>query len=234
MAISPQFPVDDAPKHIICFVALPFEDTEKFAYKTVLLPALRTVLEQHPYYWQVGRADDKGFADTIYHNVDAWMQLAHAYIADISDLNPNVMMELGYMYWARKPGQPLMVLERLGTGQHLSDIAGFIRISYPDLSGRYAIEDVAKALADEFDNRQDIQSLNATKLHHYLSPLVLEEIGASEQVAKDLARVYVTMEAFSVAKVKDICRNVRGLSNHTPLATGYKNAVASLLKESKN
>jgi len=38
------------------------------------------------------------------------MNLAHAYIADISELNPNVMMELGYMYWARKPEQPLIVL----------------------------------------------------------------------------------------------------------------------------
>ncbi len=231
MTITPQSTADDSPKHIICFVALPFEDTEKFAYKTVLLPALRTVLERHPYYWQVGRADDKGFADTIYDNVAAWMKLAHAYIADISDLNPNVMMELGYMYWARKPGQPLMVLERQGTGQHLSDLAGFIRISYPNLSDRHAIEDVAKALAEEFD-KKNIQSLNATKLHHYLSPLMLEEIGASDQISKALARAYVTMEAFVATDAKDISLHLHdyGLQLHYTIVRGYQAAIRDLLK----
>ena len=74
-------------QHTICFVALPFKDDEKFKYETVLLPALRKILEGKPYYWQVVRADARYYANTIDRNIAEWIKRAHVYIADISDLN---------------------------------------------------------------------------------------------------------------------------------------------------
>src|SRR5712691_8190624 len=202
--------VNDPPWHIICFVALPFKDSETFAYKTVLLPALRMVLEQHPYYWQVGRADDRMHAGTIYDNVAAWMQLARAYVADISDLNANVMMELGFMYWARKEDQPLFVLQREGTDQHLSDLGGLIRISYPAVTGRHAVEDIADALRNEFDRRSDVHKLNASKRHHYLSPEILErQCNMNQQITKALAQECKTMEAFRDTDPEVLSRHLR-------------------------
>ncbi len=121
--------------HIICMVALPFRDNQTFPYETVLLPAIRRVLELKPYYWQVVRADEQYFEETIERNVGVWMQRAQAYIADISDLNSNVLMELGYMRWGRRGGkekQPVVVLERIDATSHkISDLAGVIRITYP-------------------------------------------------------------------------------------------------------
>ena len=161
-------------QHIIAMVALPFNDRETFAYDSVLLPALRSVLEQRPYYWQVVRADEKYFEETVERNVAAWIKQARVYIADISDLNANVMMELGYMRWGRNSEQPVIVLERSDTDHHLSDLAGLIRISYPAATGSYAIEEIATELASEFAKREDIQKLNGLKQAHYLSSILLQ------------------------------------------------------------
>jgi molecular chaperone HtpG len=225
---------ENQSKHIICMVALPFKDNETFAYKTVLLPALRTVLEQAPYYWQVVRADEGYFEETIERNVAAWMKLARAYIADISDLNPNVMMELGYMRWARKQGQPVVVLERNDAKNgHLADLAGLILVRYPAANGNYAVNELAQALKAEFDkDTGGIQNLNRQKDAHYLSPLLLrEKFRVDDQTATILSKAYITMESFVLADGDDIRRKAPGLSRG--VANGLKEDVVDLLKELK-
>ena len=219
-------------KHITCLVALPFKDSQTFAYETVLLPALRVVLEQEPYYWQVVRADEKYYRTTVNENVGAWMKRAHAYIADISDVNPNVMMELGYMHWAKEPWQPIIVLERAQTGKHLADLGGIIRIPYPDSNGRHAVSEIAEALKAELAKDEGIQKLNSMKEEYYLSPLVLRDtFGVNDEVARELARSYVTMENFVAADVEDIRRHASSLPRY--MASGLQQEVAQRLKELK-
>src|SRR5690242_8637653 len=82
LASTKQFASDE---HIICLVILPFNNDPPFDYENVLLPALRIVLEQAPYYWQLAYFNDKSFDDTIDKNTEAWMERAHAYIVDTSD-----------------------------------------------------------------------------------------------------------------------------------------------------
>lgn len=233
MVVSSQNNIDNIPKHVVCFVALPFTDKPTFAYHTVLLPALREVLELAPYYWQVGRADDSYFKDTIYENVAFWMNQAHAYIADISDLNPNVLLELGYMYWGKKPGQPLIILERSDAPQNPVDLAGVIRIRYPAERGNHAIEDVALSLKEEFGKRQDIQRLNAGNRHHYLSSLLLSrELRLNDQLVQPLTREYVTMEALNAANIADICQRVPGL--RADMARIIQKSIKDLLGKIKS
>ncbi len=217
-------------KHIVCMVAVPFRDSQSFAYETALLPALRDVLEQAPYYWQVVRADEKYFEDTIDRNVATWMKRSHAYIADISDVNPNVMMELGYMRWAREPWQPVIVLERAHTGALLdpADLRGIIRMHYPAASGRHAADEIAEVLKEEFAKDESIQKLNRLKQQHYLSPLLLRDrFRVSEDIARDLAGAYVTMESFVAANADDIRLRVSGLPRY--MASGLQQEVVDLL-----
>src|SRR6266496_3462922 len=197
MMNSSQNQISDQPQHIVCFVALPFKDNSSFQYETVLLPALRKVLELDPYWWQVVRADEKYFEDIIQGNVGNWMKRVHAYVADISDLNPNVMMELGYMLWARKPDQPLLVLKRSDVTHHLADLGGFITVSYPlvNANDHYAIRRVADELRVEFAKHEATQRLNRGKQAHYLSPLFFREFQLSNEVAEKLSQNFVTMEA---------------------------------------
>lgn len=200
--------------HIICMVALPFNDRDTFPYDSVLLPALRWTLEQAPYYWQVVRADAQYFAETVADNVAAWMNRADVFIADISDLNPNVMLELGYMYWGvSRTRCSLAVLERAGTAHRLSDLGGLIRFSYPAVTDAHAVTDIAGQLGDQFAKKVDIQQLNARPRAHYLSPLVLQErFGYTRDRAERLADTYLTMEALAAAPPEDVLRRVSGLT----------------------
>lgn len=76
--------------HIVCFVAMPFRDECE-----VVLEAIRDVLEVKPYFLQVETAAFQYFARNVSDNVATWIQRASCYVADISDGNENVMMELG-------------------------------------------------------------------------------------------------------------------------------------------
>jgi molecular chaperone HtpG len=226
---------DKRTKHITCLAVLPSEDRKSFAYETILIPALRTVLEQSPYYWQVVRDNDKYFEETVAGNLSAWVEVAHAFIADISDLNPNVMMELGYMLsFIEKVERPLVVLERNGTnsGSQLTNLAGFIFVSYPDLSNKYAIDEIAESLRVEFAKKEDIQILNKTRQAHYLSSLILiNRFRLEKQTSDNLSRAFITMENLESANVKDITRRVPDLPSG--IASGLKKDIASLLKKLK-
>jgi hypothetical protein len=217
--------------HICCMVALPFGDRDTFPYESVLLPALRQVLEQPPYTWQVLRADAKYYADTVERNVAAWMKRSHAYIVDISDLNPNVMMELGFIRWAEPACQrPLMVLERAGTEKHLADLAGLIRLPYPDATGLEAVREIAAVLSQELAKMTDVEQLNASKQAHYLSPQgLIEECGVGGAVAEALTRAFSTMEAFCTAPLEEVLRRMPSVRRG--MAAGMQTDVADLLRK---
>ncbi|MGO9464022.1 MAG: ATP-binding protein [Isosphaeraceae bacterium] len=218
--------------HITCMVALPFKDKDHFAYESVLLPALREVLELEPYYWQVVRADEKYYENNVGRNVATFMNRAHAYIAEISDLNPNVMMELGYLFWAEPArSRPLVVLEREGTGQHLSDLGDLIRIPYPNATGENAQSIIAGSMRREFGKKKDLQDLNTQKRSHYLSPLLLRNLlgeGFKAEIAQEASRRFPTMEAFSLAEVGHILAKVPKLSRAQ--AKVLKEEIADLLR----
>lgn len=234
MTNSHQNQANDHPKHIECFVAMPFNDDENFMYKTVLLPAIREALELDPYYWQVVRADEHYFEDIIQNNVGAWMKRVQAYIADVSDENPNVMMELGYMLWAKQPGQPLIVLRRTGTSRTISDLAGFIYAYYPAVSGgdHYAIQQIADTLRDDFAKHLGMQNLNGKKQAHYLSPLYLgKEFRLSQGVAEKLSKDFVTLESVEAA-TDDAFRYKATAAGLPPAFIGaVKTAIIEKLKE---
>jgi molecular chaperone HtpG len=75
---------------VTIFMITPFEDKYK-----VLEDVIRRVFEAHPYYFKVMLARDYTYHSGILANVGAHLNKADAFVAEISDLNPNVMMELG-------------------------------------------------------------------------------------------------------------------------------------------
>jgi hypothetical protein len=88
------------------FVIMPFAENSK-----VVEQALRTVLEDDPYWFRITLARDSILSPNLLDNVKAHMHLADAFVADISGLNPNVMMELG-MVEGDPAKRPVFVLKR--------------------------------------------------------------------------------------------------------------------------
>ncbi|TDM05645.1 MAG: hypothetical protein C4K60_12955 [Ideonella sp. MAG2] len=75
---------------ITVFMITPFSDTYR-----KLEAAVRSVFEAPPYYFKVVLARDHTFHNSLIGNVKSHIARADAYVAEISDLNPNVMLELG-------------------------------------------------------------------------------------------------------------------------------------------
>lgn len=217
---SAALPFPPESGHIVCLAALPSPDRGTFPYDAVLLPALRRALEQGPFYWQVVLADEKRFKDQA--------PGAHACIADISDGSAGVMMALGYLFWA-EPARPRIVLERAGAPGHLAEIAGLIRVGYPDATGENAVEVIARALSDALGKQPDIQALNRQRKAHYLSPLVLSrQFGMERANAELLAGAYATMESLVAADVEDILGKVPSLRRG--MAAGLQADIRDFLR----
>jgi hypothetical protein len=219
--------------HITCMVAMPFKDNaDTFAYEGILLPALRDILERSPFYWKVIRADEIHLKDMIQDNIKALMEKADVYIVDISDENPNVMMELGYMLWSKKDDQPLVVLKRQGTGGYLADIAGYFCKTYPatKASGKAGIQEVVETLSEKFRTHDGIKALQKTNRLHYLSPLVLQkEVGMNEEIAHKLSDEFITMEAVEECSEKEYHMRTKDILKQQ--ATNAKTFIIDLLKE---
>lgn len=77
-------------EHILMFMITPFAEE----YKPVEL-AVRRVFERVPFCFEVCLARDKYNEETLVENVKSYIATAQCFIAEISDLNPNVMMEIG-------------------------------------------------------------------------------------------------------------------------------------------
>jgi hypothetical protein len=219
--------------HITCMVALPFKDNaDTFAYEGILLPALRDILERSPFYWEVIRADEIHLKDIIQENIKALMKKADAYIVDISDENPNVMMELGYMLWSKKDDQPLVVLKRQGTGGYLADIAGYFCKTYPATKalGTTGIKEVVETLSEKFRTHDGIKALQITKRPHYLSPIFLQkDVGMNDEFANKLSHEFMTMEAVEECPEEEYLMRTKDIQRLQ--AEGAKTFIIDRLKE---
>jgi HSP90 family molecular chaperone len=92
------------PDHVVLFMMTPFEGEYKGIEN-----AVRQVFERAPYFFEVVLARDKTYKEVMRDNVREGMVRAHGFIAEISELNPNVMMELGAALFA-DDGRPTFVL----------------------------------------------------------------------------------------------------------------------------
>jgi molecular chaperone HtpG len=178
-------PAAEPNRHIVCLLAVPFEKDYD-----VLLEALRDVLEVAPYFWQVARADKRFFANDVPNNMAYWIARAQCFAADISEMNENVMMEVGLMYWGY-PSKPLLLLQRDTVQSRIVDLGGRLRVKYPwgDLPDQSRM---AMALHQEIKKFEELKNLNAQA--HYLSVRLMRADFIPPILATALADRYETVE----------------------------------------
>ncbi|MGI8588378.1 MAG: heat shock protein Hsp90 family protein [Chloroflexia bacterium] len=228
-AISHPAPEPDtaAPSRpVTCAILAPDSDDGPFPYRSVLLPAVRAALEGAPYYWRVLPAAHPGTppADP---DTQASADDCDLYLADISDRDPSVLMQLGYLRWAR-PTCPGIVPARAGTGRPPRDLDGLLFLTYPAATGDGAAAEIAEELRIALRGHDALERL-AEKRPHYLSPLVLhQQLDVDAPVAGLLAAAYPTMESFVAADTESVVKRVPGLTRS--LARGLKADIADLLQ----
>jgi tetratricopeptide (TPR) repeat protein len=150
---------------ISLFVMMPYEDEYK-----LLEEALRQVFEDDPYDFQVILARDRTLHSSLFDNVKAHMRLVHGFVADVSDLNPNVMLELGITEVDAQE-RPVVILRRSGSEEPPADLRGRIYVKYnlPPKREADPVQWLAAQLREKFGDINAIEQLRQNRAVRYLS-----------------------------------------------------------------
>lgn len=160
------------PDHVVLFMMTPFADE----YSNVV-QAVKLVFERAPYFFEVVLARDVTHLQVMRDNVREAMSRAHGFIAEISDHNPNVMMELGAVLLSGDSRPTFALRAKDSTKDMPADIKDFIVLPY---SSRTA-PDLVKQLTDNIspDGRikhDGIATLFAHQKARFLSRAVLSDL----------------------------------------------------------
>jgi molecular chaperone HtpG len=131
------------PRHAVFFLMTPFADEYNG-----LRDALRDVL-QDDWGCELAVASDRTYESRIFTNLRVHMDRACAFLAEVSDGNPNVMYELGAVHLLH-PDRPVVLLHRGGADGEKpklpADLEGAIYVDYGKLNGKGLPELLAEAL----------------------------------------------------------------------------------------
>ena len=191
----------EEPKHLIFFLMTPLGETYKLFIETV-----RDVIENR-FGCQLFVANDRQYKDTVIDNVRSHMDQAHAFIAEVTDANPNVMFELGAARFDLRE-RPIVLMRKNSQQQLPADLHGRIYVNYDEKTG----QELAEYLDAQLRADQRIKSLLEKKgRERYISPKFLKDVSRfphiEEKVWQNLADNYPTQEAWQRAseeKVKTI------------------------------
>lgn len=192
-------------EHILMFMITPFADE----YKPVEL-AVRRVFEQAPFCFEVCLARDKYNEETLVENVKSHIAAAQCFIAEISDLNPNVMMEIGGILMSGDKRPVFALWDTHSTLRKPADFGDRLTFSY---SGKAASPDV---LVDEIFSHliEDGRIKNARieyLVHHrkklFLSHTLLSnlpEFSLSDSQKTSICNKFKTVEDFVSASAETL------------------------------
>lgn len=149
-------------------------------------------------------ASDKQYQDTIIDNVRHHMNQAHAFIAEVTDANPNVMFELGAARFDLR-SRPIVLMRKNKETKLPVDLQGRIYVDYDHKEGNDFIEFLDSQL--QADDR--IKSLlNQSGREKYISPKFLQNLkfpfNIDERTWQNLADHYPTKEGWLKADVTKV------------------------------
>ncbi len=190
-------------KHRILFLMTPFNDDY-----LALERALRSVVEER-WRCQLFLARDRMFENELRGNVDAHMRQAHAFLAEVSLGNPNVMYEVGRAQ-ALHPSRPMVILSHPHKETKKIDLpvdlAGLLRLEYdldaaPEMLADHLEKELRKfqAISDLLDGTQHDAFIPASKLPGWSRPITLYE-----KTFAALGRRFSTAEAWRTATASQV------------------------------
>ena len=197
---------DSRPEHIRLFMITPFD-----ASYGPLEEAIRALFEVHPYYFEVSLARDYTFGDSLLDNIREHFMRSHGFIAEVSELNPNVMFELGAVMLPADERPVFTIRSRLSTREVPSDLREKLRIEYGSL------QDSMHQLTDELRNgiekdgrivHEQLRNLLAQRRRRFLSSKLLRTLHVRLQEAQldSLLRQFRTVEEFLGAEPAEVQR----------------------------
>jgi molecular chaperone HtpG len=163
------------PEHVVLFMITPFEERYRG-----LQEAVRRVFERAPYFFEVKTALDETLDPALLANVRQHLNAAHGFIAEISDLNPNVMLELGAALLPEQGQRPVFTLRSGAADLPVpADLSERLRIEYssPDAPVAQLEEEIRRVLErDGEPSHQGTRNLLEQRRVRFLSRTFLETL----------------------------------------------------------
>lgn len=186
-------------EHIRLFMMTPFDNS----YRPVEI-AVRQVFESAPFYFQVQLARDYYKAETLVKNIQRHIADAHGFVAEISELNPNVMMEVGGIL-INGDTRPVFALRDKNSREKGSAPVDFgDRLTFSYDSRTDSAELIAKQIRDQLFKEgrlvhEPLRKLKETRKKRFLSRTLLEgfdDINLKEEAINTICRKFTTVEDF--------------------------------------
>jgi len=177
--------------HVSCFFAMPFDD-----HYEMIERAVKRVLEDKPYGWQVILARDLHKDRRIFENVRAHIAQSHCYIAEISEQNPNVFLEIGKMSHYADESRPLILLRSKDAAEEVpADLRDFLYLEYERVTD---LEKLIEDIREKLKTKPELQKLKSGK-NTYLSRTILG-------LKADISPTSVNKIADRFKTVEDLCK----------------------------
>ncbi len=190
-------PVVALTRYISCFVAFDF-NARKHVFNT-----LSDILQSPPYFWDVVRADRDQEHSALLSNILKKMHQAHCFIVELSEANPNVMMELGIIMTLNRPF--LLLWDRTkGNYPEWANIAGILRETY---DGSASPEEMRKQLEEAVKRQTEFRNLKSE--HKFLSPNLLKMDYVDERATSAILSHYLTVDEFLKADLETLRAKTR-------------------------
>jgi len=207
------------------FVMMPFSPDSK-----LVEDALRAVLETDPYWFQIILARDQTICENLFDNVKAHMEVVDGFLADISDLNPNVMLELG-MTESDPQKRPVFVLRREDSKEPPSDLKARLYIEYklPTADRGDRVQILAEQLRQQLRPINDIKQLLLRRRVRYLSTQYLREQSVRAHVLLDEGDMKRLQEAFPTVEELE-STNAECIAQNTGLDAKVAKMIANIFR----
>lgn len=186
--------------HVSCFVAFDFQKRD------AVFRALSDVLQDRPYFWQVVRADASVEKPDLLPNLTDKMRRAHCFIVELSDANPNVMLELGMMLTLNRPILLLRSQDSSVGNEQWANLSGKLYEIYDAFAAPEALN---QQLAEILQRQTGFQSLRGSAQSKFLSPVLLRGADVKASAVDAVCREYVTVEEFVGAPQSAAASRVR-------------------------
>ncbi|MBD2681739.1 MULTISPECIES: ATP-binding protein [Nostoc] len=195
------------PDHILIFMITPSDE-----YK-LLEEAVRRVFERSPYCFEVQLAGGHIYKPGFLENVREHMLRAHGFIAEISDLNPNVMFELGAVMLS-DDSRPIFSLRSQNAREDVpAALKEKLFVRYGSIKEPVETLEMAIRIAFERDGRivhDGINALLAQRQKRFLSRMLLEALRFnlnSNEIAS-LMKDYKTVEDLLAAEPAEVAQKM--------------------------
>jgi hypothetical protein len=185
--------------------------------------AVRRVFECPPYYFEVRLTSDYTYKPDRLENIREHIKRAHGFVVEISELNPNIMFELGAVAISDRNRPILPLRSQAATAEVIASFSSQIHTIYSSLN--QSVEQLTSEIRQAFqrDGRivhEGINTLMSHRQKRFLSRTLLENLPRTRldsQEISSLLKHYTSVEDLLAAEPIAVARTA-GLEEYVILA----------------